>query len=171
MTSISSRLYIFALLLVLSASCAAGAPQLGDLAPAIEIGHGRDGEPVQVSDYAGKVVIVSFWASWCSPCRKELPMLEALQKVADEKHLGLQVVAVNIEERDVFRKIAHKLGDMHVKLVNDRNKRSAMAYGVKGIPHMVVIGRDGHIARIHIGYGDKEIDGFLAEINELLKTA
>lgn len=146
-------------------------PQRGDAAPDINLGSGLDGNPLKVADFNGEVVVVSFWASWCGPCRKELPMLDALQRVAEQKKLGLQVIAINIEERDQFRKIAPKLGAMHAKLVNERNRRSADAYGVKAIPHMIIIGRDGRIAQTHVGYGEREIDHILAQINALLANA
>lgn len=145
-------------------------PRVGETAPDIELGSGLDGNAVRVADYGGKVVVLSFWASWCGPCRKELPQLEGLQRVADEKKLGLQVVAVNIEDRETFRKIAPKLGAMRARLINERNKRSANAYGVKGIPHLVIIGRDGRIVKTHVGYGEKSIDGILGEINAVLRN-
>lgn len=161
---------ILLFLLAMPAVVFADAPRAGDPAPDVELGSGLDGKPVRVADSNGEVIVLSFWASWCGPCRKELPQLEGLQRVAEEKRLGLQVVAVNIEDRETFRKIAPKLGAIHLKLVNERNKRSATAYGVKGIPHLVIIGRDGRIVKIHVGYGEKSIDGILGEINAQLQA-
>lgn len=169
-----SRCFVFAALIAAAAMTdAADAPKLvkGDAAPDVVLGWGLDGKATKVSDYAGKIVVVEFWASWCSPCRKELPLLNGLQVVADQRHLGLQVVAVNIEERDTFRKIARKLGDkMSVRLVNAREHGSATTYGVKGIPYVVIVGTDGRIVQVHVGYGDKEIDKILDEINGLLNA-
>jgi len=142
----------------------------GEMAPD-EVGFARDGSPVHVSDYAGKVVVLSFWASWCGPCRKELPVLEKLQIVAREKHLDLQVIAVNIEERDTFRKVAAKLSDFKLLLANDRNKRSENNYGVKAVPHMVIIGKDGRIVEVHRGYGENMLDSFVDEINKVLAAS
>lgn len=157
------------LALALTSTCFADAVK-GETAPD-EVGFARDGSPVHVSDYSGKVVVLSFWASWCGPCRKELPVLEKLQIVAREKHLELQVIAVNIEERDTFRKIAAKLGDFKLLLANDRNKRSEKNYGVKAVPHMVIIGKDGRIVEVHRGYGENMLDRFVDEINKVLAAS
>lgn len=141
--------------------------KVGDVAPDITLGMTMSGEPAKVSDYAGKVVVVSFWATWCSPCRKELPILEGLQQAGKG---NIQVVAVNIESREVFRKAAKLLGDLHLLLANDRNDRSQGTYGVKAIPHMVIIGKDRHILSIHQGYGENSLDGIVEEINRALAT-
>ena len=141
------------------------AAEVGSAAPDVTLGMTSSGNPVKVSDYAGKVVVVSFWASWCSPCRKELPILEGLQI---EGKGNIQVVAVNIENRDVFRKASKLLGDLHLLLVNDRNDRSQGAYGVKAIPHMVIIGKDGRILSMHKGYGEESLTPIVEEINRAL---
>jgi thiol-disulfide isomerase/thioredoxin len=155
--------------LVSAQTCFADAVK-GDVAPDA-VGFGRDGARVRVSDYAGKVVVLSFWASWCGPCRKELPILDKLQSAADGKHVGPQVIAVNIEERDAFRKIAGKLDGIKLLLANDRGEHGAKSYGVKAIPHMVIIGKDGRIVAVHRGYGDGMIDSFLDEINKVLAAS
>ncbi len=91
--------------IILSLACAtaanaAAALMPGDKAPD-NLGISRDGNPIKVSDFKGAVVVASFWASWCGPCKKELPVLEALQqRLAPEL---LRVVTVNIEERDEFQ--------------------------------------------------------------------
>jgi thiol-disulfide isomerase/thioredoxin len=142
-------------------------PAKGDKAPAA-IGLSRDGDTLESGQYRGKVLVVTFWASWCGPCMKELPMLESLQRVAGKDKL--QVVAVNIEDRDVFRKLAGRLSALTLTLAHDDRKRGSDAYGVKGIPHMVIIGRDGTIVKVNRGYSEESLDGILAEINSALTT-
>ena len=81
----------------------------------------------------------------------------------------LQVVAVNIEDRDQFRKAARSLGpSMTAALSHDYRKQSSEAYGVKGIPHMVIIGRDGKILAVHRGYSEEGVEAILEEINRAL---
>ena len=152
------------ILTIASGSCFAGA-QVGEAAPDIVLGTTVSGQPAKASDYAGKVVVISFWASWCGPCRKELPVLEGLQQAGKG---GIQVVAVNIERPDVFRKAAKVLGELHLMLANDRDDQSQHAYGVKAIPQMVIIGKDGRILDIHRGYGEKSLNGILDQINRAL---
>jgi thiol-disulfide isomerase/thioredoxin len=141
-------------------------PRAGDSAPTA-LGLDRDGNAVDLAQGAGKVQVVTFWATWCAPCRKELPMLEGIQRVARDR---VRVVAVNIEERGKFRTIAKTLDGMTLTIAHDFNKVASSPYGVDGIPHLVIIGRDGKILAVHQGYSEESIDGILAEINgELAK--
>ena len=139
-------------------------PGPGDIAPPA-LGLTRAGDAIETTQYAGKVLVVTFWASWCGPCRAELPILENLQRAAKG---SVQVVAVNIEERDTFRVVARALSKLTLTLTNDQYKRDAHAYGVNGIPHMVIIGKDGKILHVHRGYDEASLDGFVAEINAAL---
>ncbi len=139
-------------------------PGKGDTPPAA-LGRTRGGDEIETAQFAGRVMVVTFWASWCAPCRAELTMLERLQQVAKDR---VKVVAVNIEERDVFKAVSRALSSMSVTITNDPSKRNAAAYGVNGIPHMVIIGKDGKIIAVHRGYAEDALDGLVAEINAAL---
>lgn len=145
----------------------AAAPGAGDLPPK-EIGKTITGETLTVNDYAGKVVVVSFWATWCKYCLKELPVLEKIQEVGGSDKV--QVIAVNTEERAVFVKATRALKDFSMKLAYDPDKAIAHAYGVKGIPHLVIIGRDGHIVKVYRGYGEESLEGIAEDLNHALET-
>jgi thiol-disulfide isomerase/thioredoxin len=147
----------------------AAVPKLsaGDLPPSI-LGSTRAGDEIDTRQFTGRVMVVTFWASWCGPCRKELGMLEGLQTVAKDR---LKVVAVNIEERDTFRSVMRVLKDLTITITNDPHKRFADAYGVRGIPHMVIIGKDGKVISVHRGYSEAALDGLLAEINAALAAS
>jgi thiol-disulfide isomerase/thioredoxin len=161
------RTLIAALCTVAAVTSAHAMPEKGDKAPQL-LGTTLEGDAVQVDQFRGKVLVVTFWASWCGPCMKELPMLESMQRVAGKEHL--QVVAVNIEDRDVFRKIARKLQAFELSVVHDDRKRGSEAYGVHGIPHMVIVGRDGTILKVNRGYNEESLDGILKEINAALAS-
>ncbi len=133
--------------------------------PPTWIGITRDGDTIETGQFAGKVLVVTFWASWCGPCKKELPILEGLQNAGKG---SIQVVAVNIEERDQFRAVARALSSLKLKLTHDYGKKGSDAYGVNGIPHMVIIGRDGKVINVHRGYGESMLDSIVAEINAAL---
>lgn len=143
---------------------AQGRPSRGDTPPAA-LGRTRSGEVVETTQFTGKVLVVTFWATWCAPCRAELTVLEGLQQVAKG---AVQVVAVNIEDRDTFRAVARKLSSLTVTLTNDPDKRARTPYGVNGIPHMVIVGKDGKIINVHRGYGEESLDKLVAEINAAL---
>jgi thiol-disulfide isomerase/thioredoxin len=139
--------------------------QVGDMPPD-HLGRASTGGKVELSDYRGKIVIVSFWASWCSPCRKELPVLAAIQKKATRDKIV--VFAVNWREsRDQYRAIVKAFKDVDLTLVSDEDGYFGGEYGVKAIPHMIIIGRDGRIAAVHVGYGESEIPTLVKEINGL----
>ncbi|MBS0581593.1 MAG: TlpA family protein disulfide reductase [Proteobacteria bacterium] len=156
-----------ALLFAASACCHADA-NVGEAAPDVVLGVTQAVNSVRASDHAGKVVVVSFWASWCATCRKELAMLDGLQL---EDKGGLQVIGVNIEDRELFKKAARQLGELHVLLVNDRDERCQKAYGVKAIPNLVIIGRDGRILAMRKSYGEDALAGIADEIHRALAPA
>ena len=162
-----------AVLLGLSILCAipAGAakstgPKVGDAPPVDDLGKDASGNRIHLSEYRGKIVIISFWASWCGPCRKELPVLASIQKSATRDKIA--VFAVNWQEsRDRFLQIKRALKTDDLTLVSDERGYYGAKYGVNGIPHMVIIGRDGRVAAVHVGYGDGEIPVLVDEINAL----
>jgi len=140
--------------------------QVGDVPPDV-LGKATSGERVKLSDYHGRIVIVSFWASWCAPCRKELPVLANIQKQVSRDHL--MVFAVNWkQDRSLYRQIVKTLKDVDLTIISDESGYVGSRYGVDAIPHMFIIGRDGRIAAIHLGYGEDEIPALVAEINGLL---
>jgi len=147
------------------AGAAQAAPGAGDRAPR-DFGVTLAGEAVTLEKYPGKVVVVSFWATWCAYCLKELPALEALQQVAAVH--GLEVVAVNTESRLEFRKIERQLRSLTFKMTYDPDKKSASSYGVSGIPHLVIIGRDGRIVQVYRGYGEESLEHIVAAVNRAL---
>jgi thiol-disulfide isomerase/thioredoxin len=165
-TKLAQQLRIGASIVLLSlAAGASAAPDVGDTPPDY-IGKTVDGDAVHLSQHAGKVVVVSFWATWCPYCLKELPILNGIQKVAGKEQM--HVVAVNTEERAVFRKVARALSTLDLHLTNDPDASAQKAYGVKGIPHMVIIGRDGKIQSVYRGYSESSLDEIVADINRAL---
>lgn len=144
----------------------------GERAPAA-LGSDLRGHVLDVPALHGKVVVLSFWATWCGYCMKEMPVLASMQNVADQKHLPLQIVLINYEEdRDVFR---HTSGVLRrqapgVLATWDRHGEVGKPYGAdRGIPVMVMLRRDGTVAHVHVGYGEDMLDSLLAEINALLQ--
>jgi thiol-disulfide isomerase/thioredoxin len=157
----------FALLVLFThVAVAAAPPGGGDLAPSA-LGRDANDHDVRVEDMHGKVVVVTFWASWCGYCLKELPILANIQKLAGADNL--QVVAISYkEDHDNFRKIYRTLRKSNLVLTYDTKSTISSAYGVTGIPHMVMIGRDGRIAYVHVGYDESMLDTIANELNTLL---
>jgi thiol-disulfide isomerase/thioredoxin len=161
------RVCFFALLVLFNYVAMAGAmPGRGDVPPSY-LGRDAQDHDVHVEDMHGKVVVITFWASWCGYCLKELPTLASIQKLAGADKL--QVVAISYkEDYGNFVKIRHNLRKYNLVLTYDSNSAISAAYGVTGIPHMVMIGRDGRIAHVHVGYDESMLDTIANELNELL---
>jgi thiol-disulfide isomerase/thioredoxin len=154
---------------------ASAAEKKAEKSPALAVGSvpedllGKDvaGKTIRVSDYQGKVVIVSFWASWCGPCRKELPVLASVVKQVGPDQL--KVVAINYrDEQKPFRMVVDVLKDYPITILRDQNGKAARKFEVSGIPRMIVIGRDGKVAADHTGYGEDALPGLIKELNQLL---
>jgi thiol-disulfide isomerase/thioredoxin len=142
--------------------------QVGVAAPDL-LGRDIEGKQVRLSSYRDKVVIVSFFASWCEPCRKELPVLEKLQRAGASK--GLQVIAIDWEEEtQSFRRLVKQNPTYQLRFVSDALGGVGSAYGVKAIPYMFLIGKDGRIAFVNLGYGESIIDKLIPEVNAALNA-
>ncbi|MXY58712.1 MAG: TlpA family protein disulfide reductase [Gammaproteobacteria bacterium] len=149
------------------ASVAHAVPQAGDVPPPY-LGKDQRGKTVDLKDLRGKVVIVTFWATWCPPCRKELPVLETIQQHAGRDRV--RVIAVNIEKAMVYRPMKRRLKDYKMTLTNDHNGRIKKRYGVNGIPHMVMIKKDGTIAAVKRGYSEAMVPAVIDEVNALMRA-
>lgn len=139
----------------------------GSLAPDL-LGKTYGGEDLLVSTYHGKVVVASFWASWCGPCKRELPMMEGLQKVIGPDRV--KVVAISIEGQKEFELIGKAAQALSLTFVHDTKGDIAKAYGVKGIPHLVVIGKDGRLLKKFVGYSEEQVEGVIAQVEAALRA-
>lgn len=141
-------------------------PGIGEAPPPIGL-KDRQGNPVDLAALQGKVVVVTFWASWCGPCRRELPMLGKVQEVVGREHL--EVIAINFKEpRRDFSAVIRANKDLDVTYVHDERGVVSDRYGVTALPNMFIIGQDGVIAQTHRGYSEDVLQSFMQELLELL---
>jgi thiol-disulfide isomerase/thioredoxin len=108
-----------------------------------------DGSTVRLSDFAGRPVFVNFWATWCTPCRKEMPeIIDAQRRYADS---GLAVIAVNaMEDRDTAAGFVREFG-MEFPSALDFRGEVALAFRATGLPTSYFIDRDGVIRAVFFG--------------------
>ena len=135
----------------MAAACGAsgsGTAKVGEPAPDIT-GVGLDGRPVRLADLKGRPVIVNFWASWCVPCRQEMPLLR--DELSAHEADGLQVVGVLFKDRaDPARAFADTLG-VDWPSATDPDGAIARAYRVVAPPQSYFIDRKGILRSIQIG--------------------
>lgn len=152
--------------LLATAGRAAG-PGPGDVPPP-DVGRTLSGEEILLPDYAGKAVIVTFWATWCPYCLKELPILQKVQDKVGKDQIA--VIAINIEKFDVYKRATRIMQEsMHMDLLSDASGQAQKAFGVRTLPHMLIVGRDGRILRVYDGYSEEKLDAIVMDINQALK--
>ncbi|OYD07834.1 thiol-disulfide oxidoreductase ResA [Paludifilum halophilum] len=136
-------------------------PEVGEKAPDFEL-KTLDGETMKLSDLRGQAVLINFWATWCEPCRDEMP---AIQNVYDRyKEQGFEVVAVNIAEAPVsVRGFARQL-ELDFPILLDRDRKVTNQYDIGPIPSSLLIDQEGKVVRKHSGQmQEKQIEGYVRE--------
>ncbi|MCU0939192.1 MAG: TlpA family protein disulfide reductase [Burkholderiaceae bacterium] len=125
------------------------------------------GPNLRLQEQRGRVVMVNFWATWCGPCRVEMPHLARLYE--KYRGSGFVVLAVNIDEDP--RKaadLATKLG-LRFPVLLDTEKKVSRMYDLSTMPSTVLIDRDGRVRHVHRGYRDGYEDTYEKQIRELLR--
>ena len=124
-------------------------PIKGQMAPDFVL-RNADGQLVKLSDLRGKVVWVNFWATWCVPCKKELP---DIQKIYDEKRGdGLEVLAVNWQEDIETAQAFFSSRNLRLPMLLDRSGSVYEQYRLQGLPDSFFIDRNGKIAAFQFGF-------------------
>lgn len=158
-------LSVFAFAFVMLVAQGAWALGVGSKAPDIDLTD-LDGKVVKLSDLRGKVVLVDFWASWCAPCREELPVLEKLhQKYAAQ---GLVIVGVNADsERENMTKFLRRT-KLTFRVVHDAERKVASRYAPPKMPSSYLIDKKGLVRYVHSGFKASDAPALENEIKTLL---
>jgi thiol-disulfide isomerase/thioredoxin len=140
----------------------------GAAAPTFQL-DSMAGKKVNLNDFRGKVVLLNFWASWCGPCRKEMPILEQLHKQYQAK--GVTLVGVNVEPSSDDAVKWLKGTPVSFPILFDRDSSVSKLYQVQGMPNTVILDRKGKVRFIHRGYKPGEENEYLDQIRALVREA
>lgn len=164
MNNLLSRIMAVVVVLFLLGACSKGnAASIGENAPDFTLTD-INGKQVSLMDFKGQVVILNFFASWCPPCRQEIPDFIELQKQYGDQ--GFSVVGVALVSLEDAKSFAAKTKINYTILVDD-GKVSGIYGPIRSIPTTFIIGRDSRIAKMYIGARTKDV--FEKDIKELLK--
>lgn len=127
-----------------------------------------EGTDVSLSDYPGDVILLSVWATWCQPCRREMPAFEMMHR--EQEKSGLRVVAVSVDPvggrpdiEDFLREY-----DITFAVLHDPAQNVARTYQTAGVPETFLIGRDGRLLRRWIGRIDPLSPSIRAQVDAAL---
>ncbi len=127
----------------------------------------RNGENIRLSDHLGEVVMINFWASWCGPCRQEMPLLEDLHN--KYQMMGFTLLGVNVdEERENAEKLLEQI-PVSFPVLFDADSAVSRLYSVKAMPTTILIDRDGQLRVLHKGYQPGYEDQYEADIKALIR--
>jgi len=162
----ATKLLFLASMLLLSATVAtsSAAVAVNQQAPDFTL-TSIDGKNITLSDYREKVVLLDFWATWCGPCREEIPELSQLYSTYKDQ--GLVIISIDLQETPSDVKTFAETNGMVWIVVVDQDGAVAAKYGIEYIPTLVLIDTDGKISCMHIGLTDESV--LASEVEEVPK--
>ena len=136
----------------------------GSQTPDFLVTNVRTSKPASLADYRGKVILLNIWATWCDPCRLEMPAMEKLYSHLKDTDFRIVAVSVDKDGPDVVMKFVNELG-LHFDILQDRAGTIQTTLQTTGVPESFVIDRNGVIIKKVIGAAEWD-----APVNETLIT-
>jgi thiol-disulfide isomerase/thioredoxin len=127
----------------------------------------RSGGDVSLAQYKGRVVMLNFWASWCGPCRQEMPLLESIYRKYNR--MGFVLLGVNVEPDSQAANEWLKQTPVSFPILYDKDSRVSKLYDVAGMPSTVIIDRGGKLRVLHRGYKPGDENEYLDSIRTLMR--
>jgi thiol-disulfide isomerase/thioredoxin len=152
--------------LLAGACLTANATDVGQPAPQFTLPTLQQDQPTALAQYAGKVVYLDFWASWCAPCRTSFPLLDKLH--GKLKAQGFEVVAVNLDEDKANAEKFLQEIPVGFTVLRDAKGEWEKQYVVESMPTSFIIDRQGVVQNIHHGFASADIKELEEKITKLL---
>ncbi|MGH8133403.1 MAG: TlpA disulfide reductase family protein [Steroidobacteraceae bacterium] len=127
----------------------------------------RSGHDVSLAQYKGQVVMLNFWASWCGPCRQEMPLLEEIYRKYHK--LGFTLLGVNVEPDSDAANEWLKQTPVSFPILYDKESKVSRLYDVEGMPSTVIIDRSGKVRMLHRGYKPGDENEYLDSVRALIR--
>jgi len=127
----------------------------------------RGGGEISLSQYRGQVVMINFWATWCGPCRQEMPLLESIYKKYGK--MGFVLLGVNVEPDPSAAEEWLKQTPVSFPILYDTDSKVSKLYKVTGMPSSVFIDRQGRLRVLHRGYKPGDENEYLNQIRALIR--
>jgi thiol-disulfide isomerase/thioredoxin len=145
------------------------APLIGRLAPDFRL-RDLNGKELQLSSLRGKAVVLDFWATWCGPCREEMPKLERLSREFANSDVVIIGIAVS-ESEDTVRKFIKKNKYTYPVLLTQEHDSVFDAYSVHGYPTLLIVDRNGTVVSSRLGTRRDSEQHLRATLNRMLQPA
>jgi peroxiredoxin len=159
---------VFAAVAVIGATAAWGMPGKGEKAPDFSLTD-LSGKQANLKDYRCKVVMINFWATWCPPCRDEMPSMERLYKTYRDKGFVLVAVSADRGGKMPVQSFVDEY-NLTFPILLDPSLDAARKFGVRGIPMTFIVNGDGVIKEIVPGAKDWDSAANRKTVEDLLKT-
>jgi len=153
-------------LTLLTVSTVSGSDDVSGPAPDFTLPT-RSGESVTLSELEGQVVMINFWASWCGPCREEMPLLEQIHQRYER--LGFTLLGVNVEEDPASAEKWLKDRPVSFPILMDPENGVSKLYDVIAMPSTVIVDRQGNMRYLHHGYKPGYEDDYQNQIRALVR--
>jgi peroxiredoxin len=127
----------------------------------------NSGENLRLSEYRGEVVMINFWASWCGPCRQEMPLLDELY--SQYQPMGFTVLGVNVEEDSTKARDMLKNLPVNFPVLFDDQSEVSRLYNVVAMPSTVLVDRDGKVRYLHQGYQPGLEETYQQQVRALIR--
>lgn len=139
---------------------------VGEPLPACILSKLDDGKPYDTKLSAGNVVYIDFWASWCGPCAKSFPFMNQLHHELGDK--GVTFIGVNLDENQEDAKAFLAQYPVGFTIAADKGEQCARQFDVKAMPSSYLVGRDGIIRHVHLGFRSDESKELREMVEKLL---